>query len=454
VRVAPCLIVAASFCLAVVGCSHTNRRQGNSSDGVFMGAGPAAGGAKKAESTDPIFNTSAPSPDIEGMLAGPVLDSASGQPIAATIRCVCLDEGKGEDSAPIDIATDARGNYIIQGLKSGKRYKLTAKARQDGRNLVGVKYTLAPNPRAVIKLQEDLAPRGDGGPPPPAPPAAKAPEKSAEPEKKTSSLPSPERQASAQVPVPGWGPAVGALPVPAPGASPGVGIRQPVPLGPPPSAGGPPGWDRPAGVAPTPVRPLAPERIAEQDRPRPRMPVMDIRDRQQPSPRPEGPTPVPSAAVLGTRVVNFALYDLNNQPWEYRRDKRGKLVLLDFWSTSCPPCLKTIPALRSLKESYGPRGLEVVAIAYEQGGTPAEQAQRVQTLAQRLGLNGTLLLGSGPQCPVQTQFRVPAYPTLVLLDENGDIIWYHTGQPEAYQVGELERTIRMKLNLNQQLSIR
>jgi thiol-disulfide isomerase/thioredoxin len=448
VRVAPCLIVAASLGLSLVGCSSTNRRQGNGSDGVFLGAGPQPAANKKAESADPIVNTAGPQPEIEGMLAGYVLDGATGRPVSASIRCTCLDDPKAEE-APV--STDARGNYTIQGLKSGKRYKLVAKSRQEGRNLVGVKYTLAPNPVANIKLQEEASPPAEGGAPPPAPPGGKAPEKPAEPEKKTGALPTPERPASAQVPVPAWGPSVGTVPVPGAGGSPGIGIRQPVPLAPQqtPAAGDAPGWGR------SPVPPLAPQRIAqEQDGPRPtRMPVMDWKNRSQPDPAPESPARVPSACVVGKRVVNFALFDVGGQPWEYRRDRRGKLVLLDFWSTTCPPCLKTIPALRQLKETYGPTGLEVVAIAYEHSGTPAEQAQRVSATAQRLGMNCKLLLGSGAQCEVKTQFRVQAYPTLILLDENGDMVWYLTGQPETYQLGELERTIRMKLNLNRPLNI-
>jgi thiol-disulfide isomerase/thioredoxin len=438
VRVAPCLIVAASVCLTFVGCSSTNRRQGNGSgDGVFMGAGPQPAANKKPESTDPIFSTAGPSPEIEGMLAGYVLDGATGRPVSASIRWVCLDDPKGAE-APIDVATDARGNYTIQGLKSGKRYKLVAKARQDGRNLVGVKYTLAPNPVANIKLQEDASRAGDDGSPPPAPPGGKAPEKPGEPEKKTGALPTPERQASAQMGAPAWGPTVGAMPVPSPGGSPGVGIRPPVPLAPQqPAAGGPPGSDR------SPVPPLAPQRITERDGARPRMPVMELKNHSQ----------VPSACVVGKRVVNFALFDLGGQPWEYRRDRRGRVVLLDFWHTTCPPCLKTMPALRQLKETYGPSGLEVVAIAYEPYGTPAEQAQRVSATAQRLGITCKLLLGSGPQCELKTQLGVTAYPTLILLDEDGQIIWRLTGQPETYQLGELERTIRTKLNLNRQLTI-
>src|SRR5207244_13625014 len=163
---------------------------------------------------------------MDSMLAGQVLDGVNGRPMSAKIRCVCLDDPKAREDDKDVAETDAQGHYIIQGLKPGKQYKLIARAKQDGRTLLGVKYTMAPNPCAYIKLQEDLSKSGDeAAPPPPAAPGGKP----AEPEpKKSSALPTPERPASAQVPVPGWQPQVGAVQVPSPNAGRGSGAPGPV----------------------------------------------------------------------------------------------------------------------------------------------------------------------------------------------------------------------------------
>lgn len=49
-------------------------------------------------------------------------------------------------------------------------------------------------------------------------------------------------------------------------------------------------------------------------------------------------------------------------------DKRGRVVLLNFWATWCRPCLKEIPALTALAERYRAQGLELVPVALDDPG--------------------------------------------------------------------------------------
>jgi thiol-disulfide isomerase/thioredoxin len=130
---------------------------------------------------------------------------------------------------------------------------------------------------------------------------------------------------------------------------------------------------------------------------------------------------------VGGRLYNLALKDLNGDPWEWRTNRRGKLVLIDFWFVDCPHCRTAIPHLKQLQAQYGPYGLEVVGIACEKAGTVQEQALRVARLCQIQQTNYRLLLASGEANPVPVQFGVRVYPTLFLLDEDGKILWIHEG---------------------------
>src|SRR5262249_53232543 len=182
--------------------------------------------------------------------------------------------------------------------------------------------------------------------------------------KRAGALRAPGRPASG----PGGEPAVGALQVPSPseGGS-GLGIRTPVPLGTQesPAAGGRPPWDRPP---PRGSAPPDPSRIARGET-----------TWQPPTSRIQLPkAPVPWCVEVNNQLVGFALYDLDGHVWEYRKQRRGKLMLIDFWSTSCVPCLQTLPYLRQLQDRYGSLGLEVAGIAYEDRGTLPEQAKRVR----------------------------------------------------------------------------
>jgi thiol-disulfide isomerase/thioredoxin len=87
---------------------------------------------------------------------------------------------------------------------------------------------------------------------------------------------------------------------------------------------------------------------------------------------------------VGSRLDNFALYGLDGKPWELRKQRKGRVVLIDFWYSTCRPCLEALPHLVELDRKYGSFGLEVVGIAYEKG-TAAEQAMRVRQVRARYG---------------------------------------------------------------------
>src|SRR5262249_38800879 len=131
--------------------------------------------------------------------------------------------------------------------------------------------------------------------------------------------------------------------------------------------------------------------------------------------------------------------------WEYR-NRRGKIVLLDFFGTWCTPCRNAIPHLNILQQNYRRAGLEVVGIDYQQDEpTFQEHARRVQYVRDRMQINYRLLLGGTMMnCPVRTQFDVQRFPTLVLLDENSRIIWRSEGL-EQVQLEELTMLIRQRL---------
>jgi thiol-disulfide isomerase/thioredoxin len=395
------------------GCQMFNKKNGGGDSGPFLGAS-SGDKSKPAPVGDPLVGSNRGGTDLDGLIAGQVLDSV-GRPTDAEITWVCLDDAKDQPST-VSVASNSQGYFMIQGLKPGKHYKLVARTVSGERTIEMVKLTQAPDVHVLIKMDEKFAVpgggKGGGG----------------DKGKKQAGKPA-EQPASAQIPA-------------GPPGYPGGAWQPPEQLPPdksriaddpalvvkPPTMDIKPGWKpQEAPVPPVTIAPpVAPSQLSV----------------------PTGPAPVPSCVKIGKRVENFALNDISLTPWELKANRKGRLVLLDFWKTNCPPCLQAIPTLRVLNDRYGPQGLDVVAIAYEDNGTPPEQAHRVAEAARYRQTNYMLLLGGGPNCPVKQKLEVNAYPTLILLDEMGVIVWRHTGALERQQVDDLEFAIKRRLTPN------
>lgn len=188
---------------------------------------------------------------------------------------------------------------------------------------------------------------------------------------------------------------------------------------------------RPAVAATLPPKPVAPTR--------PR-----LIDRILPKPAAASPAPAALAScdydTRTHRLVDFQLPDIDGKPVHFK-DLDADFILVDFWGSWCGPCLGAIPHLVELQSQHSPSRLKVIGIAYEDAQL-REAAKSAGDAAKRLGINYPVLLGGadGKTCPVQTALHIQAYPTMILLDRNGRILWREQGAT-AMSLARLDRVI-------------
>ncbi len=101
-------------------------------------------------------------------------------------------------------------------------------------------------------------------------------------------------------------------------------------------------------------------------------------------------------------------------------DYKGKVVILDFWATWCPPCKKEIPGFINLQKKYGDKGLVVVGVSLDEGG-PAV----VKPFAQKMGINYPLVMGD--QKTAAAFGGIEAIPTTFVIDRDGNVVTGHQG---------------------------
>jgi len=116
---------------------------------------------------------------------------------------------------------------------------------------------------------------------------------------------------------------------------------------------------------------------------------------------------------------DFTLVDLHGDTLRLS-DYQGKIVILDFWDTWCPPCLKEIPDFVELYNKYQDQDFVIIGLAFGREGK-----ERVESFAKEQGIqyplaiaNLTVLNAYGP---------IKGIPTTMIIDQNGKIINRYIG---------------------------
>jgi thiol-disulfide isomerase/thioredoxin len=444
-RLVPGMCVLLVLCLLGPGCALF-KKNGSSGRGdpppPKFPTGPAGDPIKDGPlQPPPPAQTTAGVVKDQAVLAGRVLDVHSRPPSNAHISWVCLDDSK-KPATPAEAEVNADGYFMIPGLKPNTQYKLIAHTKQGEKVLAGMSIAQAPHLTVFIQVKEEFAflvTPGNGIEKAEGPKDATTKTSAVSPNQPANgwASPGPAGIAAANnavpvldtkmnVPSPSGAPASSAVAPPSWSPSGVADNSKPPPL--PPALNIPNPGSRPGAMGPSP--PANP----------PRAPALNPSDGKLGYATPR----VPSCVVLAGQLQNLALVDTSGGTWEYRTNKRGKLVLFDFWSTACMPCRQLMPELNRLQIQYGNQGLEVIGIAFEEG-TREQQVVRVNMVCRGLKVKYRQLLGEPVHSNVKEQFRAATIPKLVLLDETGKIVWNHVGLPERAIMGELESLIQRQL---------
>ncbi len=117
-------------------------------------------------------------------------------------------------------------------------------------------------------------------------------------------------------------------------------------------------------------------------------------------------------------------------------DYRGKVVVLNFWATWCPPCHREMPSLERLRVRMAGQPLEIVAIS------SAETPEEVRAYLSKMKLGFPILLDNDSSNT--RRWKVFALPTTFVLDAEGRIHHVLTG-PTEWDEGEALAVINAML---------
>ncbi len=144
------------------------------------------------------------------------------------------------------------------------------------------------------------------------------------------------------------------------------------------------------------------------------------------------------------KFIDFTLKNLNNEEVKLNEIVGDKVILLNFWTTWCPYCVKEIPELVDIYSKYKDKGLEILAVNIQ------ENHNQIKKFVSRYKMEYPVLLDTNAN--VARSYGVRGIPTNFLIDINGDIVFAHNIlPPEDVIIKSLDKltnqTIKLQKNI-------
>jgi len=149
----------------------------------------------------------------------------------------------------------------------------------------------------------------------------------------------------------------------------------------------------------------------------------------------DGISPLNSDKIINAKAPDFALKDINGKTVSLSALK-GKVVLLNFFATWCPPCKAEIPALNKLQRALNPRGLEVIAVSTDRS------VNDIKSFLEKNRVDFPILFDADRN--VAKKYRVFSMPTTFLINRNGIIVEKFYGEydwTESETKGKIEKLL-------------
>ncbi len=127
-------------------------------------------------------------------------------------------------------------------------------------------------------------------------------------------------------------------------------------------------------------------------------------------------------------LPEFSFPDLNNVSHS-SKEWQGKIIVLNFWATWCPSCLKEIPEFMAMQTQYGEK-VQFVGIALD-------DLDAVKTFQQKAAVNYPLLISgdwAGFQLAKKLGNLISAIPYTTVVNRDGLIIYHHAGEISANEL--------------------
>lgn len=116
-------------------------------------------------------------------------------------------------------------------------------------------------------------------------------------------------------------------------------------------------------------------------------------------------------------AVELEAPTLAGEPFDLKA-LRGKIVLVDYWATTCSSCIAAMPRIKAVYDRYRERGFEVLSVCFD----GKAQRKRVERAEKEMGLTWTTLAADELRPELKRRYGYESVPQYMLLDRQGRLV--------------------------------
>ena len=128
---------------------------------------------------------------------------------------------------------------------------------------------------------------------------------------------------------------------------------------------------------------------------------------------------------VGKELPALGVTFLGTQP-----DLKGKVAIVEFWATWCPPCRASIPHLNEINKKFKDKGLVVVGITDEKRET-VEKFQKTLPMEYNVAIGGA---------EIEKKIGINGIPHAFIVGKDGKVVWQ--GHPMQLKDADIEKALK------------
>jgi thiol-disulfide isomerase/thioredoxin len=129
-------------------------------------------------------------------------------------------------------------------------------------------------------------------------------------------------------------------------------------------------------------------------------------------------------------------------------DFKGKVLIIDFWATYCPPCVRQMPQLAELYKEYRNSGLEIVGLS----GDQKSDQKKVEEFISKYGANYTIAYENDWVARAflrgtEDESGMPPIPQLFVISRDGRLVEHQIGEDPQIGLRNIEKIVAQELSM-------